>query len=94
MLSNKYLELKKENPTEDPKKKWQIINKCHRLTAGTPICDVCLTEKSRILLQHKGPPPKPPDNTIFINQRSELFSKCRHRRRFLLKHYKKLYEKK
>ena len=94
MLSNKYWELKKENPTEDPQIKWQIINKCHRLTAGTPICDVCLTEKSRILLQHKGPPPKPPDNTIFINQRSELFSKCRHRRRFLLRHYKKLYEKK
>ena len=92
-LSNKFWQLKKENPDETPIVKWNIVNKCHPLKAGMPTCDVCLTEKTRILLQHEGPEPKPPKNTIFLNQRTEIYSKCRHRRKYILKLCDKLYEK-
>ena len=92
-LSNKFWQLKKENPDETPIVKWNIVNKCHPLKAGMSTCDVCLTEKTRILLQHEGPEPKPPKNTIFLNQRTEVYSKCRHRRKYILKLCDKLYEK-
>ena len=92
-LSNKFWKLKKEKPDETPTIKWKIINKCHPLKAGLPICDVCLTEKTRILLQHKGPDPKPATNTVFLNKRNEIFSKCRHRRKFTLSQCENLYSK-
>ena len=66
-LSNKFWELK-NNPKEDPKVKWQIIHKCHPLKAVLPVCDVCLTEKTHILLQPEGPEPKPPYDSIFLNK--------------------------
>ena len=91
-LSNKFWELK-NNPKEEPTIKWQIIHRCHTLKAGMPVCDVCLTEKTRILLQHEGPEPKPPYDTIFLNKRLEIYSKCRHRRKFTLSLCNKLYEK-
>ena len=91
-LSNKYWELKKGKPPDDPTIKWQIVNKCQPLSAGMPLCDVCLTEKTRILLQHDGPEPRPPSNTLFLNQRSEIFAKCPHRRRFVLRNCKNLYK--
>ena len=90
-LSNKYWELK-TNTTEEPTIKWKVIHTCHKLKAGMPICDVCLTEKTRILLQHEGPDPKPPPNAIIMNQRNELFAKCRHRRKFTLAHCRNLYK--
>ena len=92
-LSNMFWQLKKSpNVKENPTIKWQIIHKCHPLKAGLPICDVCLTEKTRILLQHEGPEPKPPDNTIFLNQRLEIYSKCRHRLKFTLRQCNSLYK--
>ena len=90
-LSNKFWQLKREDPSENPTITWKIINKCHKLRAGIPCCDVCLTEKTRLLLQHKGPSPKPPDNTIFLNKRTEIYAKCRHRRKFTLRHCNNLY---
>ena len=92
-LSNMFWQLKKSpNVKENPTIKWQIIHKCHPLKASLPICDVCLTEKIRILLQHEGPEPKPPDNTLFLNQRLEIYSKCRHRLKFTLRQCNSLYK--
>ena len=90
-LSNKFWQLKREDPSARPTITWEIINKCHQLKAGMTCCDVCLTEKTRLLLQHKGPPPKPPDNTIFLNRRTEIYAKCRHRRKFTLRRCHNLY---
>ena len=90
-LSNKFWQLKKSNPSETPLIKWNIVNRCHPLTAGMPVCDVCLTEKTRLLLQHEGPEPKPPKNTVFLNKRNEIYAKCRHRRKFTLRQCQNLY---
>ena len=90
-LSNKYWDLKTTS-TEEPTIKWKVIHNCHKLRAGIPICDVCLTEKTRILLQNEGPEPKPPPNAIILNQRKELFAKCRHRAKFMLMNCRKLYK--
>ena len=90
-LSNKFWELKKKNPNNTPQIKWDIVNKCHPLKAGMPVCDVCLTEKTRLLLQHDGPEPKPPRNTVFLNKRNEIYAKCRHRRKLTLRQCKNLY---
>ena len=58
-LSGKYWELIKAQPTDPaPKIKWKIANRCHPLKAGMRACDVCTTEKCRILLQHGVPEPK------------------------------------
>ena len=92
-LSGKYWELINANPNDHtPTISWKIVNKCHPLKAGCKVCDVCTTEKTRILLQHNVPEPKPPKNTIFLNQRTELFAKCRHRRKYLLIHCDDLYK--
>ena len=44
-------------------------------------CDLCLTEKVKILLGHDGPE-KIPKSVILLNKRTELLQKCRHRRKF------------
>ena len=55
---------------------WQIISKCNSYKAGLKSCNLCDTEKLYIL--------KNPD---CINKKSELISKCRHKRKFLIKFY-------
>ena len=90
-LSSMFWKLKNDNPDETPEVKWKIVNRCHQLKAGMPHCDVCLTEKTRLLLQHEGPEPKPPPDTIFLNKRNEIFAKCRHRRKYTLRFCKNLY---
>ena len=92
-LSSKFWQLRRDKPDEVPEIKWKIVNRCHQLKAGMPHCDVCLTEKTRLLLQHEGPEPKPPANTIFINKRTEIYAKCRHRRKFTLRQCANLYSK-
>ena len=52
---------------------WKIITKSNSYTAGAPYCNLCLTEKLYILKNSKS-----------INKRSELISKCRHSRKFLI----------
>ena len=84
---------RRNSPSETPQIKWTIVNRCHPLKAGMPVWDVCLTEKTRLLLQHEGPEPKPPKNTVFLNRRSEIYTKCRHRRKFTLRYCHNLYAK-
>ena len=54
--------------------KWKILKKCLSYRAGSKNCNLCLTEKLLIL--------KTP---TCINKRTEIVSKCRHRRKFLIK---------
>ena len=51
--------------------KWKILSKCRSYKAGSRSCNLCLTEKLFIL-----------KNPNSINKRTELVSKCRHRRKF------------
>ena len=51
-------------------------------------CDLCLTEKVKILLGHDGPE-KIPKSVILLNKRTELLQKCRHRRKFTYEGFKK-----
>ena len=88
-LSSKVHELKRTGV--DHQIRWYIANKCHTLKPGQPICDVCITEKTRILLGHKEPHPNLPHNCQFLNKRSEIYAKCRHRARIMLRNCDKLY---
>ena len=55
---------------------WRIVRhaKAYSSTAGR--CCLCLEEKKEILKNYK--------NTKYLNKRNELFSKCRHRKKWLL----------
>ena len=54
---------------------WKIITKSKKYKAGAGHCSLCLDEKLYIL-----------KNSGAINKRSEIISKCRHSRKFLVKH--------
>ena len=55
---------------------WKIITKSKKYNkAGAGHCSLCLDEKLYIL-----------KNSGAINKRSEIISKCRHSRKFLVKH--------
>ena len=71
-LSKLIWELKVNNT--EYKVDWKIITKAGSYTAGAKHCNLCLTEKLYIL--------KNPDS---LNKRSEILSKCRHARKFLIR---------
>ena len=52
---------------------WKILTKCQAYSPGSRSCNLCNTEKLMIL-----------QNPTSINSRSELVSKCRHSRKFLI----------
>jgi hypothetical protein len=56
--------------------KWKILKKSKAYSPTTKKCNLCLDEKLLIL--------KNSNNPAFLNKRSELFGKCRHRRKHLL----------
>ena len=64
---------------EDAKKEyditWSIRAKTGVYTAGAKFCDVCLTEKTYIMLA------EPKDS---LNVRSEILNTCRHKAKFTL----------
>ena len=55
----------------DFKIKWSILTKAYAFSLGGKSCDLCLTEKTRIIL-HK-------DQNTLLNQRDEILTKCRHK---------------
>ena len=59
--------------------KWSIIRKAGSYIPGATNCNLCSTEKLSILKANR--------NTI-LNKRSELFTKCRHQKKFLATNYK------
>ena len=60
----------------NPDLKWEIIDKAPAYHKGGRACQLCLTEKMHIMTII--------GNTAFLNKRSELAAKCRHRAKFRL----------
>ena len=55
--------------------KWKILTQTEPYKSGTRKCNLCLSEKYQIITnKHPG----------LLNQRSEIISTCRHRRKFSL----------
>ena len=73
-LSAKVWELKEKGKPFDIQ--WKILHTTRPYKAGMKSCDVCLLEKTRILLGRNGPD-KLPKDTILLNRRTEVTSKCR-----------------
>jgi hypothetical protein len=73
-LSKKVWELKEDGTPY--KIKWTIVKHAHPYRGGGRTCDLCLTEKLYILM-HKS-------ESILLNKRRELISKCRHVNKFRL----------
>jgi hypothetical protein len=76
-----------EIPPSYPKKekrrfsiKWTILKQTPSYRSGAKNCHLCLQEKLHIL---KG------DKRKLLNKRWELFSKCRHRKRFLAEKFER-----
>ena len=61
---------------EDPDLKWPIIDRTPSYTIGNRYCDLSLTEKIHIL--------KNIDNPQYLNKRTELAQRCRHKAKFHL----------
>ena len=55
---------------------WRVLTKCQAYKPGSRSCNLCTTEKLLIL-----------QNPTSINSRSELVSKCRHARKFLIMNF-------
>ena len=72
-LSKKFWDLKNEGM--DPKVSWKILKIVKSYKNGQKCCQLCLTEKLFII--------KCRDKNL-LNSRSEISSKCRHKRKFLL----------
>ena len=56
--------------------KWKILKKAKAYNSSAAKCHLCLAEKVEILKNSK--------NNDYLNKRSELFTKCRHRKKWLL----------
>ena len=56
--------------------KWEIIDKAPSYTKGQRYCNLCLTEKLWLL--------KASSNPAYLNKRSELALRCRHKAKFRL----------
>ena len=61
---------------KEPKIKWKILAKVPKYKLGTKSCNLCLTEKLLIL--------KNAGNPCYLNKRSELAQKCRHKAKMRL----------
>ncbi len=72
-LSKKYWEMKRGG--NEPVIKWTILKEVDSYKGGQSNCNLCLAEKYFIIRDR--------DKNL-LNSRSELLSKCRHRRKFLL----------
>ena len=60
----------------NPRIKWKIAGRASSYKKGGRQCDLCLTEKLFILKNFNNP--------NYLNKRSELALKCRHKAKFLL----------
>ncbi len=72
-LSKKFWELKDKGKT--PQISWEILKTVNKYKCGQEICNLCLTEKLLIIKSR---------DKYLLNSRSEIISKCRHKRTFLL----------
>ena len=72
---SKYIWSLKDN-NEEYNIKWSIASRASPYKCGTRRCDLCISEKVKIM---RASP------TNLLNKRSELISKCRHRNKHLLR---------
>ena len=72
-LSKKYWELKRGG--NEPSIVWKIVKKVETYKGGQLVCNLCLAEKY-FIIRDRG--------KNLLNSRTELLSKCRHRKKFLL----------
>ena len=75
---SKYIHSLKDSNT-DYKITWSIHSKAHPYKPGSQCCDLCLQEKLGICLA---------DPKTTLNSRSEMVSKCQHKRKYLLQTFK------
>ena len=68
------------NLGNSPNITWEILARAPSYRKGQRDCPLCLEEKYFILKIHNNPQ--------YLNQRTELLSKCRHKASFQLKHAK------
>ena len=80
-LSEKVWEIKDKGKT--PVIKWDIVDRAYPYKAGANACDLCRAEKMHIAMGTKGFSKLPP-GCIILNKRSEIMSKCPHKRAFSL----------
>ena len=64
----------------EPTLKWEVLEHAHPYTKGSRSCGLCLAEKMHIMRQINNP--------AFLNKRTELAQKCRHKAKFRLSNYK------
>ena len=72
-LSKKYWELKRGG--SEPYITWKIVKKVRTYKGGQIVCYLCLVPKY-FIIRDRG--------KNLLNSRTELLSKCRHRKKFLL----------
>ena len=72
-LSKKYWEIKRGG--NEPYIAWKIVKQVDTYKGGQPICNLCLAEKY-FIIRDRG--------RNLLNSRTEILSKCRHRKKFLL----------
>ena len=72
-LSKKFWELKRDG--KQPSITWKIVKKVRTYKGGQSVCNLCLAEKY-FIIRDRG--------KNLLNSRTELLSKCRHRKKFLL----------
>ena len=65
-----------QNLAPEPRIKWSILAKAPSYQKGNKYCDLCLTEKLHIL--------KNIEDKSYLNKRSEMAQKCRHKAKYLL----------
>ena len=58
----------------------QWLSKPHTYEKGSLLCQLCLAEKTQILMAEK-------EN--LLNQRNEILNPCRHRKKLLLEEFKR-----
>ena len=72
-LSKKYWEIKRGG--NEPYIAWKIVKQVDTYKGGQPICNLCLAEKY-FIIRDRG--------RNLLNSRTEILSKCRHKKKFLL----------
>ena len=72
-LSKEFWEIK-ERHNAQPTVTWRIMKKCAKLRISSKTCNLCLSEKTAIILSTEK----------ILNKRSEIVSKCRHVNKYML----------
>ena len=78
---SKYFWGLRDRNIEDVNIEWSILDKASTHRNGSKTCRLCLTGKFYIIFHNK-------EN--LLNERSEIFSTCRHRNKFLLSNFKEM----